>query len=97
MERWVEHFKEPYSTENTVSETAINAIEELPIMHELDSLEREAELDQAIVLLHNEKAPGSDGIPSEVLKFGGPLLRHKLYELLCHCCREGLIPQSMRN
>ena len=36
MERWVEHYLELYSTENTVSEEALNSIQEMPIMVELD-------------------------------------------------------------
>ena len=37
MERWVEHYLELYSTENTVSEEALNSIQLMAIMTELDS------------------------------------------------------------
>ena len=36
MERWVEHYLELYSTENTVSEEALDSIKLIPIMVELD-------------------------------------------------------------
>ena len=37
MERWVEHYLELYSTENTVSEEVPFSIQLMPIMEELDS------------------------------------------------------------
>ena len=37
IERWVEHYLELYSIENTVAEEALNSIQLMPIMVELDS------------------------------------------------------------
>ena len=36
MERWVEYYTELYARENVVSEDALNAIERLPELEELD-------------------------------------------------------------
>ena len=36
MERWVEHYLEHYSRENSVIDPALDAIEPLPIMEDLD-------------------------------------------------------------
>ena len=37
MERWVEHYSELYSRENSVVDSALDAIEPLPIMEDLDA------------------------------------------------------------
>ena len=74
MERWVEHYLELYSTENTVSEEALNSIQLMPIMVELDSEPTASEIEKAINGLANGKAPGNDAIHSEVIKHGIPIL-----------------------
>ena len=37
MGRWVEHYLELYSRENSVTQEALDAIEDMPILEELDS------------------------------------------------------------
>ena len=49
MERWMEHYLELYSTENTVSEEALNSIQLMPIMVELDSEPTASEIEKAIM------------------------------------------------
>lgn len=97
MERWVEHYLELYSTENTVSEEAINSIQTLPVMEELDNMPTMAELVKAINALTSGKAPGIDAIPPDLIKQGKPALLPHLYELLCLCWEEGAVPQDMRD
>ncbi|CAH1247554.1 SSTR2 [Branchiostoma lanceolatum] len=97
MERWVEHYLELYSTENTVSEEAINSIPALSVLEELDTEPTVAELEKAIDALACGKAPGNDAIPPEVIKQGKPALLPHLQELLCLCWKEGSVPQDMRD
>ena len=97
MERWVEHYLEVYSNENTVSEEALNSIQLMPIMVELDSEPTASEIEKAINGLANGKAPGNDAIPPEVNKQGIPVLLPHLHELLSLCWREGELPQDMRD
>ena len=63
MERWVEHYLELYSTENVVTDAALCAISQLPVMEELDEEATEEELRKAIDCLSAGKALGEDGIP----------------------------------
>ena len=63
VERWGEHFSELFSTENVVVASALDAIEHLPIMEELDAIPTLGELGKAIASLTCAKAPGNDGIP----------------------------------
>ena len=57
MERWVEHYLELYSTENTITDEALDTIETLPVMTELESEPTEDDLSKAIDSLKNGKAP----------------------------------------
>ena len=63
VERWGEHFSELYSRENVVVASALDAIEHLLIMEELDAIPTLGELGKAIDSLTCAKAPGNDGIP----------------------------------
>ena len=97
MSRWVEHYLELYSRENSVTQEALDAIEELPVLEELDSEPTTEELSNAIDALACGKAPGEDGIPPEIIKYGKPALLEPLHALLCLCWRDGKVPQDMRD
>ena len=95
MQSWTEHYLELYVTQTTVTDTALNAIPELPVMVELDTQSTMEELSKAIDRLSCRKALGSDGIPSEVLRSRKPALLQQLHDLLCQCWEQGHIPQDM--
>ena len=97
MDRWVEHHSELYLSETVVTDATLNSITPLPVMDELDAEPTIEELDKAIDALSNGKAPGSDGIPPEVIKSGKSALLEPLHELLCLCWKEGAVPQDMRD
>ena len=97
LKRWVEHYLELYSTQNMVTDAALDALPSLTVMEELDALPTEEELSKAIDCLTCGKAPGKDGIPPEVLKSGKPTLLRHLHELLCLCWEKGHVPQDMRD
>ena len=83
--------------ENLVSATALDQIERLLNMPELDNACTLEELLCAIKDISSDKAPGSDGIPAEVFKCGGDQLHIVLHQLLCKCWEEGAVPQEMRD
>ena len=60
MDRWKEHYSNLYSRPSTVSESALSAMEQFTVMHELDELPTLSELSKAIDQLAPGKAPGSD-------------------------------------
>ena len=43
------------------------------------------------------KAPGQDGIPAEVWKYGGQNLLVKLHELIVQIWQEGEVPQAWKD
>ena len=98
MERWAKHGQELYSRETTVTDRAIENTPSLPVMEELDTPPTVEELSKAIDSVANNKAPGKDGIPAEIIKAGKQscLLSH-LHELLLPCWEEGNVPQDIRH
>ncbi|XP_068707859.1 uncharacterized protein [Montipora foliosa] len=97
LERWVEHYLDLYSRINTVSQEALDAIEDLPVLQELDAEPTTEEISKASDSLASGKAPGEDGIPPEIIKCGKSALLQPLHELLCLCWREGKVPLDMRD
>ena len=97
MDRWVEHYLELYSTNNSVSRNVLDNIQQLPALTELDDEPSLEELSAAIRALKCGKAPGSDGIPPEVIKRAQSTLLRPLHELLIMCWKEGQFPQTMRD
>ena len=85
MERWVEHYSDINSIENIVSPSALDAVECLPIIEELDTEPTLEELSKAIDSLASGKAPGCDGIPPDLVKHCKTTLLHSLHVLLCQC------------
>ena len=82
LERWVEHYSDIYSRENIVSLSALDAVECLPTMEELNTEPTLEKLSKAIDSLASGKAPGSDGIPPDLLKHYKTTLLHSLHVLL---------------
>ncbi len=97
-ERWTEHYQELYSKENVVTDRAIENTTPLPTIDELDLPPTIDELRKGINSLSCGKAPGSDGIPPEVVKAGRQnSLSGHLHEPLLQCWEECTIPQDLRD
>ena len=93
MERLVEHYSDLYSRQNVVTSAALDAIECLPTMEELNTEPTVEELSTAIDSL----ALGSDGIPPDLVKHCKTTLLLPLHEVLCQCWQEGVVLQDMRD
>ena len=65
-------------------------MESLPTMDDLDNEPTVEELSKAITAMAPWKAPGSDGIPVDLL-----CLSPLLHDILVKCWREGMVPQDM--
>ena len=97
MERWVEHYSDLYSRENTVTPSALGAIKCMPTMEELNAEPTMDKLGKVIDSLATGKAPSSNSIPPDLLKYCKTTLLHPLHKVLCQCWREGAVPQDMRD
>jgi len=76
---------------------ALDTIEQLPTMDELDAEPTTEELSNAIDSLSSGKAPDSDGIPSDLIKHFKTTQLLPLHEVLCQCWQEDAVPQDMRD
>ena len=97
MARCVEHYSDLYSRESTVSPAALDGIECLPTMDELDSEPLVEELSKATDSLASGKAPGNGGIPPDLIKHCKTPLLLPLHEVICQCWQEGAVPQDTRD
>ena len=57
MERWVEHYLELYSTQNVVTDAALDTISQLPTLSELDVEPPMQKLSNAIDSLYRAARP----------------------------------------
>ena len=93
--RWVQHFSLLYSRQNVVTDVALQHMESLPMMDDLDNEPTVEELSKAITAMAPWKAPGSDGIPADLLQQCKSCLLPLLHDILVKCWREGKVPQDM--
>ena len=67
------------------------------MMDDLDSVPTTEKLSKAIDIMVPWKAPGSDGIPADLLCHCKSCLLPNLHNILVKCLREGIVPQDMRD
>ena len=89
IETWQQHFKKLYDAEETLT---INEYET-----DISGTINDVEVEAKIKKLKNRKSPGTDGIPNELLKYGGPELASKLSQLFNKILKETETPEEWHN
>ncbi|KAJ1119173.1 hypothetical protein NDU88_007359 [Pleurodeles waltl] len=74
LKRWAEHFNNVLNKSSSINAKAIDRMLQVAINTSLAELPKESEVKEAIKLLSNGKAPGSDSFLAEMYKAGGPVL-----------------------
>uniref|UniRef100_H3AFC1 Reverse transcriptase domain-containing protein n=1 Tax=Latimeria chalumnae TaxID=7897 RepID=H3AFC1_LATCH len=97
LDRWTEHYKELYSKDAIICDTALAAIPQLPTMQELDKTQTLEDVEKAIKEIAPGKVAGNDQIPPELVKAGGRKLASDIHALLCTCWEESHIPQDLKD
>ena len=97
MKRWDEHFDGVLSRSSSINDEAINRLPQVECNSLLDELPTVSETVKAIKLLPSGKAPGTDAIPAEICKAGGPPVAEKLTELFHIMWRKEAIPQEFKD
>ena len=92
MKRWTEHFDGVLNRPSSINDEAVNRLPQVECNPLLDELPTVSETVKAIKLLSSGKAPGSDAIPAEIYKAGGPPVAEKLTELFHIMWRKEAIP-----
>lgn len=96
-ERWKEHFSRLLNQDGMAHAEAGDEVNRRPIRTDICRDITMEELSKALKTTADGKAPGTDGIPAEVLKLGGPHLREALLDLYNRCLRTGKVPQDFRD
>ena len=91
----MEHYLELTATEDVVTYTVLFFILDLSVMEQLVIDPTTEELSKVIDCLASGKAPGSDGIPPELIKSGKLVLLMHLHELLSLLDGEKIVPQDI--
>jgi len=97
LERWAEHFNQVLNCPADINDEAITRLPQKEINQDLDNLPTEEEVTKAIKQLSCGKAPGSDAIPAEVYKAGGPVMVQKLTELFQSMWNKRKVPQQLKD
>ena len=82
LNRWKEHFSELLNCESLAHKDALHSIQQLPVKEDLGVSPSIKELEQAINGMQSGKAPGLDGIPTEVFIHGSKELKKRLLHLI---------------
>nr|VZI02283.1 unnamed protein product [Spirometra erinaceieuropaei] len=97
LQRWAEHFRGVLNRPSVISDAAIAHLPQVETNVDLDLLSSLQETIRAVQQLSSGKAPGSDAIPAEVYKNGGPLLMDHLTALFQEMWRQGEVPQDFKD
>ena len=96
LERWVEHFDGVLNRPSFINNKGIEQLPQAPVNEILDITPTLGEVQIAICQLSCGKAPGSDSIPAEIYKKGGPALTGKLLTLIQLIWVREQLPQDFK-
>ncbi|BHF76369.1 hypothetical protein SprV_0501946700 [Sparganum proliferum] len=97
LQRWAEHFRGVLNRPSAISDAAIERLPQVETNADLDLPPSLQETIRAVQQLSSAKAPGSDTIPAEVYKHGGPQLMNHLIALFQEMWRQGEVPQDFKD
>nr|VZI15267.1 unnamed protein product [Spirometra erinaceieuropaei] len=97
LQRWAEHFRGVLNRPSVVSDAAIERLPQVETNVDLDLPPSLQETIRAVQQLSSGKAPGSDVIPAEVYKHGGPQLMDHPTALFQEMWRQGEVPQDLKD
>ena len=95
--RWAQHFDQLLNRPSTIADEAIAEVLQRPLIEELNAPPTVAETTKAIRQLSSGKAPGDDGLPPEVFKYGGNTLTAELTRLFHVIWEEEAVPQAFKD
>ena len=95
--RWKEHFNDLLNRESVIDPTFIDKIPQKDIKWILNNRPSLDEVNEAIDSLKVGKAPGKDGITSEMLKYGGEAVRFLVWEIIGDFWEDESVHQDWRD
>ena len=97
LSRWAEHFHSVLNQTSSFDPSVLNLIPNWAVNMDLIQPPTVVEVHRAVNQMATGKAPGTDGLPAEVLKAGGPNLTTKLAQLFQNIWSKRSVPQEFRD
>ena len=97
LKRWAEHFDGVLNRPFSINDEAFNRLPQMECNPLLDELPTVSETVKTIKLLSSDNAPGSDAVPAEIYKAGGPPVAEKLTRLFRIMWKKEAIPQEFKD
>lgn len=98
LSRWTEHFQSVFdSSSSTFSSTCSEDVPHRSEISHLDDPPTFLEMRKSIQRLQNGKAPGADGLPPEIFKYGGPCIHNDLFDFILKIWDQETIPQAWKD
>jgi len=97
LARWVEHFQSVLNQKSQFDSQVLSELPQWATATHLDDIPTVQEIQHALKEMSSGKAPGIDGIPAEVLKYGGPSLITHLTDLIGKIWEEETVPQDFKD
>ncbi|BHF61154.1 hypothetical protein SprV_0100412600 [Sparganum proliferum] len=97
LQRWAEHFRSVLHHPSTISDAAIARLPQVETNVDLDFPPSLQETIRAVQQLSSGKTSGSDAIPAEIYKHGGPQLMDHLTALFQEMWRQGEVLQDFKD
>ena len=97
MARWSEYFQKLLNVPGDIEPEVMENIQKRSVNTALDEKPTMDEMVRAITGLKDGKAPGGDGIPAEVWKYGGANLSNRLHRWIIKVWEEGHVPQAWKD
>ena len=97
VERWGDYFNTLLNAVTDTEEDILQSITPFPQHQELEQVPTVEEVREAITKTKMNKAPGNDGIPAEVYKYGGEELTQRLHQLITKCWLQRTVPQEFKD
>ena len=94
MKRWTEHFADLFFNPSDVDESAIDSIPQCDIIPDLMVLPTLEEVKLSITQVNTGKAPGLDGIPVELLLYGGDKIALAIHAIIKGVWQGSPLPQD---
>ncbi|BHF69561.1 hypothetical protein SprV_0301260700 [Sparganum proliferum] len=97
LQRWAEHFRGVLSRRSTISDAAIARLPWVEINVDFGLPPSLHEPIRVVYQVSSVEAPGSETIPAEIYRHGGPQLLGHLTALLQEMLRQGESPQDFKD
>ncbi|BHF79084.1 hypothetical protein SprV_0602220100 [Sparganum proliferum] len=97
LQRWAEHFRGVLKRPFAISDITIDRLPQVETNVDIDLPPSLQETIRAVQQLSSGKAPGSDAIPAEVYKHGGPQLMDHLSALFQEMWSQAEVPQDFKD